>query len=103
MLPALKTLVIETPHVLMPLTRIRVISAPLSQLTLSSPVFSGQGKGFRLSLLTVGKYGASPKPGQYRYVALNVKGKRGGWALDREGDFFGSAKAFNSLFFRTAR
>jgi hypothetical protein len=44
MLPALKTLVIETPHILMPLTRIRVISAPLSQLTLSSPVYSGQGK-----------------------------------------------------------
>jgi hypothetical protein len=51
----------------------------------------------------VGKYGASPKPGQYRYVALNIKGKRGGWAVDREGEFFGSAKAFDSLFFRTGK
>jgi hypothetical protein len=51
----------------------------------------------------VGKYGASPKPGQYRYVALSVKGVRGGYAVDREGEFFGSAKAFDSLFYRTGK
>jgi hypothetical protein len=48
-------------------------------------------------LLVLGKYGASPSPGQFRYVALNIKGQRVGYAIDREGIFNGSAKDFESL------
>jgi hypothetical protein len=46
----------------------------------------------------LGKYGASPSPGQSRYLALFVKGQKIAFALDREGEFKGSAKDFESLF-----
>ena len=37
-------LLVETPHPFMPFSKIRVTSAPISKFSLSSPVFTGQGK-----------------------------------------------------------
>jgi hypothetical protein len=37
-------------------------------------------------------------PGQFRYVALNLRGKRVGYGIDREGWFKDSAKKFDALF-----
>jgi hypothetical protein len=42
--PESKTFLIETPHMFLPFSKVRVMAAPLRKLSLSSPVFTGKGK-----------------------------------------------------------
>jgi hypothetical protein len=101
LIPQSRTAVVETPHPFMPFTKIRVMSAPVSKFSLSSPIYTGQGKEIIVperTNLQIGRYGALPLRNQFRYVALNVKGQRVGFALDRQGVFHGSAKRFDSIF-----
>ena len=100
MIPQSNRVIVETPHPLLPFTKIRVLSAPLGSFSLSSPLFTGQGRIILLEITNeaLGRYGASPTERQFRYVALNVKGQRAGFALDRQGQFEGSAKRFDSIF-----
>jgi len=83
----------------MPFSKVRVVSAPLRRVTLSTPVYSGRGeKNFGGIIWQLGTFGASPPPGQFRFVALNIKGQRVGFALDREGQFPTTARKFDSIF-----
>lgn len=51
LLPNSKTMLIETPHVFMPFSKVRVTSAPLSKVSLSKPLYTGKGICRRLLLL----------------------------------------------------
>lgn len=83
----------------MPFSKVRVVSAPLRRVGLSTPIYSGRGNEI-LSYPTdgIGTFGASAPPGQFRFVALNIKGQRVGFALDREGQFPTTARQFDSIF-----
>ena len=43
MVPGSKQLLIEAPHILRPFSKVRVISAPIDMLSLSSPMYTGRG------------------------------------------------------------
>src|ERR1700737_5080478 len=43
-IPETRTLLVETPHLFRPFSKVRVMSAPVSKLTLSSPLYTGRGK-----------------------------------------------------------
>jgi len=43
LLPKSKTVLVETPHILFPFSKVRVMSAPISRLTLSSSLYTGKG------------------------------------------------------------
>jgi hypothetical protein len=82
----------------MPFSKVRITSAPISKLSLSSPLYTGKGSClYELAADRAGPSGASPLAGQFRYMGLNVKGQRVGYVIDREGRFQGSAKAFDAL------
>lgn len=51
LLPNSKTMLVETPHVFMPFSKVRVMSAPLNKLSLSRPLYTGKGICRRLLLL----------------------------------------------------
>jgi len=42
-MPGSKTLLIEAPHMWLPFSKVRVVSAPVQKFRLSTPVYSGKG------------------------------------------------------------